>query len=805
MDIQATLKQLTLEEKAMLCSGKDFWHTKNVERTGIPSIMVSDGPHGLRKMGDAKELDLSQSEKATCFPPACATACSWDRALLREIGEAIGDEALHEGISVVLGPAMNIKRSPLCGRNFEYISEDPYLTGELASAIIQGIQSKGVGTSAKHFCANSQETRRFVIDSIVDERALREIYLAGFEKAVKQSRPWTVMHSYNRLNGCYTGEDRRLLTDILRDEWGFDGIVMSDWGATDERVQTLRAGCELEMPGSGGINDRKIVQAVKDGVLPESVLDRAVERLLTLISKSTENRKEGYIYDAEAHHQLARKAAAQSYTLLKNDQSLLPLRSGSRLAIIGAFAKDPRYQGGGSSHINPLRIDSAWDAFAESGHECIYEPGYKLTTDKPDNVLIQRAAEAAKAADTAILFAGLTDDYESEGFDRDHMRMPESHNKLIEAVARANPNTVVVLSAGSPVEMPWIASVKALLHTCLGGQAGGSAAVDVLTGKTNPSGKLAETYPLRYEDTPCFNYFPGGEKTVEYRESIFVGYRYYDTAHREVLFPFGYGLSYTAFTYADMQVSRDSYEEGEEEVTVSVKVKNAGKTEGAEIVQLYIRNSSSSIFHPEKELKGFEKVFLLPGEEKTVRFKLDGRSFAWYDAQAKGWAVSGGEYRILIGASSRDIRQDASIVVKAKDPASIPTLHNSAPIYYSLPGEGKLEISREQYEAVYGRPLPPSERDRKEPYTRNSTVEETRKTLTGKLLAFVIRQMMKKEAGKNATESSRRMMLRSMMEMPLRAFVSMSGGAFSGKLCDGLLLVMNGHPFKGIKTMLQNI
>lgn len=802
MDTQEILKQLSLEEKAMLCSGRDFWHTKGIERLDIPPIMVSDGPHGLRKMGDSEDIDMGQSAKATCFPPACTTACSWDRALLHEIGEAIAEEALQEGISVVLGPAMNIKRSPLCGRNFEYISEDPYLTGELASAIIQGMQSRGVGTSAKHFCANSQEKLRFVIDSIVDERALREIYLAGFERVIKHSHPWTVMHSYNRLNGCYTGEDKRLLTDILRDEWGFDGIVMSDWGAINDRVQALTAGCELEMPGSGGINDKKIIQAVGEGILSENVLDIAVERMLYLISKSIENRKADCTFEPEAHHQLARKAAAQSCVLLKNDNGILPLKTGSKLAIIGAFAKEPRYQGGGSSHINPLRIDNAWDAFNQAQYACSYEPGYNVESDRPNKLLIDRAVEAAKLADMAIIFAGLTDDYESEGFDRSHMRMPESHNRLIEAVAQANPNAIIVLSAGSPVEMPWISSVKAVLHTCLGGQACGPAAVDILTGKINPSGKLAETYPLKHEDTPCYNYFPGGSRTVEYRESIFIGYRYYDTAQREVLFPFGYGLSYTEFTYSDISVSCNSIEEGEES-TVSMKVKNTGETAGAEIIQLYVHSPASGVFRPEKELKGFEKVFLLPGEEKTVRFTLDRRSFAWYDPTCKEWAVTDGGYQILMGSSSRDIRQSSFIMIKLQNGEKDSTLHDRAPIYYSLPKEGKLVISKEQFEAIYGKTLPPSERDKKELYTRNSTIDETRATLTGKLLALIIRSMMKSKADKNATESSKRMMLRSMMEMPLRAFVSLSGGTFSQQLCEGLLLIMNGHFIKGMKMILK--
>lgn len=801
MSTKDIIKQMTLEEKAMLCSGKDFWHTKPIDRLGIPSIMVSDGPHGLRKMGDSEDLDLSQSKEATCFPPACATACSWDRALLYEIGEAIAEEALQEGISVVLGPAMNIKRSPLCGRNFEYISEDPYLTGELAAAIINGIQSKGIGTSAKHFCANNQETLRFVVSSVVNERALREIYLAGFERAIKQAHPQTVMHSYNRLNGCYTGEDRRLLTAILRDEWGFDGIVMSDWGAIDDRVQALIAGCELEMPGSGGINDRKIVEAVQAGRLSEEILDTAVERLLSLIFRSGENRKEAYTYDVERHHQLARKAAAESYILLKNESDILPIKQGTKLAVIGEFAMTPRYQGGGSSHINPIRIDSAWESFTSAGFNCTYQQGYDLASDKPDAGLIEKAVEAARQADIAIVFAGLTDEYESEGFDRQHMRMPGSHNQLIGRVAAANPNTVVVLSAGSPVEMPWIHKAKAVLHTCLGGQAAGSAAVDVLTGKVNPSGKLSETYPLKYEDTPCYNYFPGGQKTVEYRESIFVGYRYYDTAQRDVLFPFGHGLSYTHFDYSDISISPDSLD-GNSELTISLKVKNTGSAAGAEIVQLYVQGPAATVFRPKKELKGFEKIYLLPGEEKTVKFTLDKRSFAWYEPNHSEWVMTNGEYEILAGSSSRDIRlHTTTIITSGREPAA-PSLEREVPIYYNLPKDGSWLIPKEQFEAVYGKELPPSSRSKDEPYTQNSTVNETRSTMTGKLLARFVKAQVGK-ASREANESSKRMMMASIMDMPLRAMVVMSGGTFTLGLCEGLLLIMNGHLLKGIKRFMK--
>ena len=555
-DVKGIIREMTLEEKAGMCSGKDFWHLKGVERLGIPEVMVSDGPHGLRKQAaEADHLGLNESIKAVCFPTACATACSFDRDLLEEMGERIGDECQAEDLSVILGPAVNIKRSPLCGRNFEYFSEDPYLASQMAAAHIKGVQSKNVGTSIKHFAANNQEHRRMSCSSEVDERTLREIYLAAFETAIKESKPDTVMCSYNRINGEFASENHWLLTEVLRDEWGFDGYVMSDWGAVNDRVKGLKAGLELEMPASGGTTDKEIVEAVKNGELDEAVLDRAVERILNIVFKFADNRQEGK-FDKEEDHKLAAKIEAESMVLLKNE-GVLPLPTqGKKIAFIGKFAEAPRFQGGGSSHINSFKITGALEAAKEVA-QVTYAQGYDIKEDVIDQDMLNQAVETAKEADVAVIFAGLPDAFESEGYDRSHMRMPQCQNTLISEIAKVQENVVVVLHNGSPVEMPWADEVKGILEAYLGGQAVGQAEVDVLFGKANPCGKLAETIPYKLADNPSYLNFPGDGQTVEYNEGVFVGYRYYDTKEMPVRYPFGYGLSYTTFEYSDLQLSAD--------------------------------------------------------------------------------------------------------------------------------------------------------------------------------------------------------------------------------------------------------
>ena len=800
--IQQLIDAMTLEEKASLCSGMNYWYLEPIERLGVPSIGMADGPHGLRKHIPGKEnAGQSESIPATCFPTASATANSWNRTLMREIGEALGEESIQENVDVLLGPGVNIKRSPLCGRNFEYISEDPFLAGELASAFVNGVQSKGVGTSLKHYAANNQETLRLTIDAVVDERALREVYLAGFEKVIKQTKPWTVMCAYNKLNGTYCSEHQKLLTGILRDEWGYEGMVVSDWGAVNDRVDGIGAGMDLEMPGNNGLNDQKIVEAIKDGSLDISDLDAAAARILSLIDKAVANRQK-YRYDIDAHHALARKAAAQSAVLLKNQDGILPLKKGAKIAVIGAFAKAPRYQGNGSSLVNPTKMECAYDAFIARDMDVTYSPGYPMDTDRPDSNLIEAAVRAAKEADAAVIFAGLPKEYESEGFDRIHMDMPQSHNDLIEAVARANADTIVVLQNGAPITMPWIDNVKSVLECYLAGQAGGPAAVDILLGDVNPSGKLAETFPLKLSDTPCYRYFPEGPRTVEYRESLYVGYRYYDTARKDVLFPFGHGLSYTQFAYRDMRLSAKRIkDDGILDVTVTVE--NTGERAGAEIVQLYVRDDMSTIFRPEKELKGFTKVYLEPGETKTVSFTLDKRSFAYYHTGINDWHVESGAFTVMAGSSSAAIHLTAQVYVESNRPdLAAPDYRETAPAYHNL-SKGEFSVPDEDFIALLGRELPEKGRPPGAPYDANSTIGEIRNRLIGRMIHRVVQRMARNMfIDSNADATAMRMVEQAVTDMPLRNMVVNSDGAFSFRMMDALILILNRKRFKGLMTLL---
>lgn len=659
--IRKIISEMTLEEKAGLCSGEDFWHTKGIERLGIPQMMVSDGPHGLRKQDmEADHLGVNDSIKAVCFPAGCGAATSFNRDLIYEMGRILGSECVSEGVGVLLGPAVNIKRSPLCGRNFEYYSEDPYLASEIASSHINGVQSRGVGTSIKHFAANSQETRRMSVDEEIDERALHEIYLRVFEGAVRKSKPWTVMSSYNKVNGKYVGENYELMTEELRDKWGFDGFVMSDWGAVGDRIEGLKAGLDLEMPASHGVRDKLIAKAVQNGDLEEAVLDRACERILDIVfrSQDTDGKKIDFLED----HEKAAWIAEETVVLLKNDENILPLKKDAKIAFIGKYAEEPRFQGGGSSHINCIKVTSALDALKDMGISVGYARGFEDSEDIIDERLEREAIEAAVKADVAVIFAGLPDAFESEGFDRSHMRMPDCQNHLIKEIVKNQPNTVVVLHNGSPVEMPWADDVKGILEAYLGGEAIGKAVCRILFGEVNPSAKLAETFPYRLEDNPSFLTGLGSGDHVRFAEGIFVGYRYYDKKKMNVRFPFGYGLSYTTFEYSDLRVSSEKINENDT-LTVTVDVTNTGKTAGKEIVQLYVSDPDSTEIRPVKELKGFEKLYLEPGETKTAEFILDRHAFAYYEPRIKDWYVESGEFEILIGKSSRDIVLSKTVAV----------------------------------------------------------------------------------------------------------------------------------------------
>lgn len=666
-DIKALVRQMTLEEKASLCSGLDSFKTKPIKRLDIPSISMFDGPNGLRKEDHSTgKSGLHATVPATCFPPAVLSACSWDRELLHEVGVALGEECIAEDIDILLGPSINIKRSPLCGRNFEYYSEDPYLTGELAAQLVDGVQSNGIGSSIKHFALNNQESRRMTVSADVDERTMREIYLAAFERIIKKANPWTIMCAYNKVNGECCSENKHLLTDILRDDWNYEGFVLSDWGAVNDRVKGVAAGLELEMPGSGGVNDKRIVEAVKNGSLDEKVLDQAVTRILNVVYKAKANKKPKKAYDKIAHHKLARKVAAESIVLLKNNENILPLKKEGKVAVIGAFAKFPRYQGDGSSYVNATMCDDILKSLSEASDNSVsitYADGYRTDSDEFDKPLYEDALTTAKKADCAVIFTGLPQRYECEGQDRDNLSMPQSHIKLIEGLKEVQKNLVVVLCNGVPIEMPWKDSVPCIVEGYLGGQGFGSAISDILFGNINPSGKLAETFPKRLADTPSYLSFPGQGDNSFYQENIFVGYRYYDTKCIEPLFPFGYGLSYTQFDYDEISADKNEITDGDT-LTVSATVKNIGNITGKETVELYVRDLKSTVKRPDKELKGFEKIELKPGESKTVSFKLCVRDFSFYDTDSGRWLAEEGKFQILIGKSSRNIELSRTVSYK---------------------------------------------------------------------------------------------------------------------------------------------
>lgn len=774
------LQKMSLKEKITLCNGADFWHSKAMEQYGIPAVTMSDGPHGVRCQKNTSDmLGVNESEPATCFPTAVASGAGWDPSLLEAEGKAIGEEGLSYDIDVVLGPGVNIKRNPLCGRNFEYFSEDPFVAGAMGQAWVKGAQSTGVGTSLKHFAANNQEYKRFNGNSQVDERTLRELYLPAFETVVKTARPETVMCSYPRINGVHASDNAWLLTDVLRTEWGFEGLVVTDWGALCDRVAAMRAGCDLTMPGGSNYMEDWVEQAVLEGALPESAVDVCAARVIALALKG-ESRPKGKSFDKQAHHALARTIAENGAVLLKNEGDILPVAK-SDIALIGEMARTMRYQGAGSSHINPTKLTTLCDALPGAPFAAGCDAQGAVTEES-----LAQAAASARAARVAVVCAGLPDAYESEGFDRESMAMPEGHIRLIETVAAANPNTVVVLFCGSAVETPWIDKVKAVLYMGLPGQAGGEAAANLLTGKVNPSGKLTETWPMRYADVPSRETF--GQKTTHYKEGLYVGYRYYDKAGVPVRFAFGHGLSYTRFSYSDLRI------EGR---TVRVTVANTGSREGTEVVQLYIAPPQNGLYRPLKELKGFAKVVLAPGESKTVTFSLEDRSFAvWAD----GWKIPTGTYGVLVGAAADDIRLQGSLEV---DGENVPAPTWQAGSWYEtlkgLPADA-------EFEALYGSVLqtdPPIEKGK-------FTMEHS--TMEMKDHSFVMMQMFKgtevtiaKSFGGKVDYSNPtfKMMVMFGADAPLRAMVLSSGGTFPAQIAEGLLATANGHPLEGIKKIVK--
>jgi beta-glucosidase len=797
MDIDKILGGLTLEEKASLCMGADFWSTVAIKRAGLAAIRTADGPHGLRKQptdGDGN-VGINESSPATCFPPASLSSSSFDRDLYRAMGEAIADEAVLQGVDVVLGPAINIKRSPLCGRNFEYVSEDPYLAGEYASAFIQGVQSRGVGTSLKHFAVNSQESLRMNIDAAVDERALREIYLRAFETAVKKASPWTVMASYNRVNGSYACENETLLSKLLREEWGFDGLVMSDWSAISDRISALRAGCDLEMPSSGQKRTDEIVAAVRGGKLPEAALDAAARRVLALVDRAQNGTKQKREDAYEKNDALARRIATESMVLLRNEGGALPLDPRGRYALLGAFADRPRFQGGGSSHITPYRITSLKDALARRGVGFEYRPGYRVEGSEPDEALVAEAAAAAARAEAAIVCVGLTDMDEYESLDRKGLSIPRSHLRLVERVAEANENVIVVLCAGSAVEMGWEGRCRAVLYAGVTGQAGGDAIADILLGAANPGGKLTETFPLGLSDTPCASSFPGGSGSVHYRESIYVGYRYYATAGVPVRYPFGHGLSYTRFDYSDFRADSPSLSEGQG-LRLSLKVRNSGARDGAEVVQVYVRNAAGKAFAPALELKGFARVKLAAGEEKDIGFTLGYEAFARYEP-GSGWVADSGDYEVFAASSSADLRASLRVRVEGRGKQQ-PREGLEA---YWKPSAGGFDEAG--FERLYGKPLPQLDRSWR-PYTLDTPLAFCRRTLPGRVIYAVGRRVLTQGNPGPEGYAARKALIGALGDSPIRNLVIMNVGT-NIETGEGIVDLMNGHPVSGIRKILHSM
>ena len=779
------IEKLNLEQKCALLSGAGTFTTRGCPKAGVPSITLSDGPNGVRKQaGAADHLGLNPSVPATCFPTAATVACSWDPALGEEIGRAMGEEAAAQEVAVLLGPGLNTKRSPLCGRNFEYFSEDPYLSGKMAAAYVRGIQSEGIAACPKHFAVNSQELRRMASDSVLDERTLRELYLTGFEIVVKEAAPKTIMSSYNLVNGTYANENAHLLQDILRRDWGFSGAVVTDWGGSNDHALGVKNGSTLEMPAPGGDAVRELLAAVQSGKITEADVDARLDELLTLVlDTSAAVQKHSRSFDADAHHALARRAAAESAVLLKNDGGILPLAAGARVAVIGDFAETPRYQGAGSSAVNSIKVDTLIDCLAQSGLQCA---GFAAGFDRqgrPDADKKAQAVALAQKADTVLLCLGLDEIKESEGLDRVDMKLADNQIELLQAVEQANPNTVVVLNAGASLETPWLAHCRALVYGALGGQAGAGAMVDVLTGKVNPGGKLAETWANAYEETPARDNFAGAGRTVQYREGLYVGYRYYQTAGVPVAFPFGYGLSYTSFAYSDLKVTADS---------VTLTVTNTGAHDGAEIVQVYIAKPGAEIFRPAQELKAFARVPLAAGESRTVTLPLDDKAFRYWNTRTDGWEIEGGRYEVRVGASSADIRLTADVDICGTN-APDPYAGKALPHYKS----GSVQnVPDAEWEALLGHPIPQD----KVKIDRNMTLGELNHSRSplGWLIWAVLTALLNASFKKGKPDLN----VLFQYNMPLRALAKMTSGAISMGMVDGIVLEAKGFWVIGLLKVI---
>ena len=788
MKHEELLLKLTLEEKAALLSGKTVWQTRDIPRFKIPSVFLSDGPHGIRRQaGSGDHLGLNASLKATCFPTAAAIANSWDPELGEEIGKALGEEAAAQNVNIVLGPGLNMKRSPLCGRNFEYFAEDPYLAGKMAAAYIRGIQSQGVYACPKHFAVNSQEERRMAMNAVVDERTLREIYLTGFEIAVREGNAKAIMTSYNEVNGEYANENKKLLLDILRKEWGFDGLVVTDWGGSNDHVKGVMCQSDLEMPAPGLDSARELVTAVNEGRLSMKDIDLCVDHVLDAVldlKQKAEEKKS--VFDEKAHHALARKVAAESAVLLKNEDNILPLKPGTRIALIGDFAFVPRYQGAGSSMVNPFNVESMDQLIDEYDLQVIGKAHGYTRNGEPDADLEKEALEAAAGADVVLYCFGLDEVSESEGKDREHMRLPQNQLRLLNELVKVNENIVGILSAGSSIEMSWQYDLKSILHSYLGGEAGAGAILDILTGKINPSGRLAETYPLRYEDTPAFQYYPASERTSEYREGPFMGYRYYDTSMVLFRYPFGYGLSYTEFAYSALEV---------DEKGVQLTVTNVGERDGAEVVQLYVGFPDSVVFRPQKELKGFQKVFLKAGESKRVHIPFDDKTFRYWNVKTGQWEIEEGEYLLMVGASVSDIRLSGKLWV-AGTTKEIPYEKKKLPSYYS----GRISnVGAEEFEVLLGHSVPDGKW--KGELGINDAICQMyyAKSRLARLVYRILTDKIKKSEGKGKPDLN----LLFIYNMPFRGIAKMTGGAASMEMARGIVDMINGKWLSGTKRVIK--